>query len=378
MKNNLPKMYYTVNNKIFFNVYLAYYESFTSGQQIEFYCNDAEYDRLNWAVEPEQSLDELMSIHAHNLRNKHEKLVLLWSGGTDSHTIYNIFKQNNIHIDEIVVCFDDTDTEEGMPAHHVAWINNNHWDPTTEISTTLRMDTESKKLTVDSDNWIFENKPFLIKFSTSTCGDYLEKYLNDKYSGTNWTAVAGYEKPFVYFNNGNWYSRQHNKVLAGTIGLDYLECFYLDPIIHLKQSHLAKNALKKVKEHNGEKTNKLFHDNMVTNIKGSALEYRAWTAMIGRHKELTHGVSHSQKIYNSRTTNAFSTIPEDLDNAVLEPYLKEQLKNKNTVALDYINGLYNLKSEKLFVDYLNDNCLRERDRLLDTKIIWSKSYNLGP
>jgi hypothetical protein len=265
-----------------------------------------------------------------------------------------------------------------MPAHHVAWIKENHWDPTTIITTTLRLDTESKKLTVDSDNWIFDNKPFLVKFSTSFPEEHLGRYLKDKYAGTTWTAVGGFDKPFVYFKDGQWYTRQHNKVLAGLFGVDYIECFFLDPILHLKQSHLAKNALKKIKQRDESIATKLFHNNMNTNFKDSALEYLAWSTMIGRHKELTHGVSHEQKMSNKNATYQTSKILANIDNATLDPYLKYQLENKNPVALDYINGLYNLKSETLFVDYLNDNHLMNKDHLLSTKIIWSKSYNLGP
>ena len=372
------EMYYIVNNKIFLNIYLAYYESFQTGKQVEFYCKDDEYDKIDWTTEPEQSFDELMLAHAQYLRNKYEKIVLLWSGGTDSHTIYNIFKQGNIHIDEIIVCYENTDTEAGMPAHHVTWLQVNHWDPTTTISTELRLDTESKKITVNSDNWVFENKSFLVQFSTSVSGDQTGKYLNDKYSGYSWIAVAGFEKPMVHYDNGHWYTRQSNKILANVIGLDYLECFFLDPLLHLKQSHLAKKALKKIKEKNGKKVNKLFHDNMDTNIKDSALEYLAWTTMIGRHKELTRGVSHAQKIYYRNSLNSISNIPENFEDSTADLFLKAQLQNKNPVALDYVNGLYNLKSETLFVDYLKDNHLESRDSLLSNKIIWSKSYNLGP
>ena len=80
-------IHYLVNNKQFFNPYLARYESFKSGSPISFYCNDAENDLLDWTQEPPETFEKLMDQHAHNLRNKYERLVLAWSGGTDSHTI---------------------------------------------------------------------------------------------------------------------------------------------------------------------------------------------------------------------------------------------------------------------------------------------------
>ena len=94
-------IYYSVNNKQFSNEFLAQYESYKSGCSIKFYCNDDLYDNLNWLNEPEESMDVLMDIHALNLRQKYDYIILNWSGGTDSHTIYNVFKRNNIHIDEL-------------------------------------------------------------------------------------------------------------------------------------------------------------------------------------------------------------------------------------------------------------------------------------
>ena len=94
---------YLVNGKSFNNIYLALYESFKTRLEIKFYCYDHEYDQHDWTIEPETSLDQLMSEFAWRLRNRYERLILLWSGGTDSHTIYNIFRTNQIPIDEIIV-----------------------------------------------------------------------------------------------------------------------------------------------------------------------------------------------------------------------------------------------------------------------------------
>jgi hypothetical protein len=89
---------YCVAGQHYNNVYLALHQCWKTGTQLEFYCNDQVFDQYNWTTEPEQSFELLMDTHAANLRSKYQRLILLWSGGTDSHTIYNVFKRNNIHI----------------------------------------------------------------------------------------------------------------------------------------------------------------------------------------------------------------------------------------------------------------------------------------
>jgi hypothetical protein len=376
--NNLSyQFHYQVNDKIFFNLYLAYYESFKSGKKIEFYCKDDDYDQIDWSQEPEQSFDQLMDTHAQNLRNKYEKLILLWSGGTDSHTIYNVFKRNNLHIDEIAITYDDTGYEPHFPVSHVSWIMDNHWDPTTVISSFRRNDGNGKKLSINNDNWLFENKMTFLKFGNSLISDTTEQRLKDRYSGSRWAAIIGVEKPFIHFENGTWYTRQNNKIIDSVMGLDHTECFFLDPIIHLKQSHMAKRALKRFRQNKSIGVAQSFSDGPVSIGYGTAIEYLSWAKVVGRHDELYRGVSYTQKLYNGNFYRVYSHFTDNLDHATLEPYLKGMLQRQAPVALNYINGIHNLKSEKEFSKYIDNNHSQQPGNLLDTKIIWSKGYNLG-
>ena len=125
-------IYYSVNDKKFNNNYLAYYESYKTGKAITFHVHEELYDTLDWSKEPVESFELLMDIHAHRLRQKYNYLILNWSGGTDSHTIYNVFKRNNIHIDEIII--KASAHSAGFPEINHEWIQKNHWDPTTTIT----------------------------------------------------------------------------------------------------------------------------------------------------------------------------------------------------------------------------------------------------
>jgi hypothetical protein len=65
--------------------------------------NDDIFDRVDWTIEPQESITELYRQRAVQLREKYDYLILAYSGGSDSHTILQTFLRNNIKLDEIVV-----------------------------------------------------------------------------------------------------------------------------------------------------------------------------------------------------------------------------------------------------------------------------------
>ena len=68
---------------------------------ISLWFHDDLFSKLNWQEEPDLSLDALYKLQAETLRNKHDYLILMYSGGSDSHQVLRTFMKNNIHIDEI-------------------------------------------------------------------------------------------------------------------------------------------------------------------------------------------------------------------------------------------------------------------------------------
>jgi hypothetical protein len=370
---------YRVNNQTFNNVYLAHYESYKSGKPVSLYCFDHEYDQLDWTKEPELSFQDLMSAHALHLREKYERLIFMWSGGTDSHTIYNVFKRNNIHIDEIIIkYFTDSENYPQYPESHVNWIKANHYDPTTEITAWNEYDTNLRSLFISNEDWIFNNVGDLYKFGQSTICSSTVEMVERKHNGHNWGIVVGVEKPHVLFENGNYYSFSYDRELRSLMGYhDHYEFFYLNPIIHLKQSHLAKRALKKLKNHGDSREWGRMHNG---NRISGPLAYRAWSRSIGLDDELTIGSSYMQKKFNVRLNKIQlrpETSIEEFDLVNGDPVLLAQLKNQNPTAINYVKGLYNLRSDRGFYRFLNEQCLIEPDKVLNPKLIVSKPYNLG-
>jgi hypothetical protein len=68
---------------------------------IKFIFHDHIYEKIDWSHEPEFTLDELYRMRAQQLRDNFDHLILMYSGGSDSHQVLNTFMKNNIHLDEI-------------------------------------------------------------------------------------------------------------------------------------------------------------------------------------------------------------------------------------------------------------------------------------
>lgn len=78
-------------------------DAFLHKDPCQFYFHDKEFSKIDWVIEPKESLQELYKQKAEQLRQKYDYLILAYSGGHDSSNILETFYYNNIHIDEIVL-----------------------------------------------------------------------------------------------------------------------------------------------------------------------------------------------------------------------------------------------------------------------------------
>lgn len=369
---------YKVGSEYVNSIFLALHKSWKTGSAIELYCNDHEFDQYNWTVEPVQSLDVLMATHAQNLRNKYDRLILLYSGGTDSHTIYNIFKQNKIHLDEIIVKTDD-DTGSIFPKENLVWLQNNHWDPTTTITNYDNHDPFLRSLDVVDEDWVWKDQGDLLKYGMTSTSNGVKFLCEKNHSGTHWRAISGYEKPRLIYRNKHWYSRQMSVVIQALMGHNYVEHFFFEPLIAIKQSHLVKNAVKQLIA----TTQLPLYDNDWAEAKWPRTYegYRAWARACGRHDELNLGVSHFQKLTNealSETEINLGSNWKQLSNTH-DSRLQHDLSSGDKVALNYVKGFHNLTAEFGFQQFLQDNNWfnKSSNCFTSLKYIWSKEYDLG-
>jgi hypothetical protein len=78
---------------------------------VRFIFNDDVFEKEDWTAEPAEDIYELYAQRAIQLRKDYDYLVLMYSGGIDSHVMLKTFLENNIQIDEICT-FSNTDVEE--------------------------------------------------------------------------------------------------------------------------------------------------------------------------------------------------------------------------------------------------------------------------
>ena len=99
--------YFQVRDFKSFSKYEAWQYAYSNTipvSELHFNFNDERLSQLDWAVEPKESIEALYIKRARQLREKYDYLVLMYSGGIDSHVMLHTFLDNDIKIDEIIVC----------------------------------------------------------------------------------------------------------------------------------------------------------------------------------------------------------------------------------------------------------------------------------
>jgi hypothetical protein len=386
----IPPIHYRVNDKIIFNDLLAKYEAFTSGKPVEFYCYDDEYSALDWTKEPLESMKELMDRHAHALRAKYGRIVLCWSGGTDSHSIYHAFMRNNLHIDEIVY-WRGGDAEPWYSDLPIKWLQDNHTDPATKITVRNRFDPEAKKQLLTNEDWIFQNRTMIPKFAL-TMYDSLFDDCEQTHGHTSWCLINGHEQPRVFLKDGKYWATHSSINYLSVMGANNVECFFNEPLITLKQSHILKRTyqhLAKVGQYDQRSSN-LYqqYDEAFINQRPIIIKnknnttYTAWQNSLGRSTEAIPGQSYFQKTHE----NMFEHTPvniEKIDGSLSRSWdlgFDALLKQDNDIGKMFERGIKNLLLERNFCRHLDEQRNDRNISLIAKKtgyIVHSKKYCLG-
>lgn len=371
--------FYTVGNQSYNNLYLALYKAMETGQTVKFYLEETLYDQYNWTADPGSSLDDIMRDHAYNLRNKYDRLILLYSGGYDSHTAYNVFAKHRIHLDAIVT--GAAENNPFFPMENYEWVKRNHWDPDTEIRYYNSSDLSYKPMLKNPD-WIHEDTGHLVRYH-STSFNAIENMFEEKYSKYKWAYVTGLEKPRLVYRAGQWFSRQAAQVLEQGFGMPHIESFFLEPQVAIKQSHVLK---KNVKAHILKNKLPLYDGDWAEAKYGRDREgMHDWNLACGRISELNYGISQLQKAISEKVcglsdinTKGPWTDIELVSNE--SKFLIDDLKKDSIYAKNFLRGIYEIYNEPRLRRWLDDNNMfrdQRKNPLFDLKFIWSKEYNLG-
>lgn len=94
--------YYVVDDKIYNHKVNALEAASREGSHVAWHFNDEVYRSCDWKTPIQTNILELYRLRAQQLRERYDRLVLLFSGGADSTTILKAFLANGIHLDEII------------------------------------------------------------------------------------------------------------------------------------------------------------------------------------------------------------------------------------------------------------------------------------
>lgn len=209
--------YYTVGNKAFTDKLVAVLEASQTKEEVEWYFNNHIYDKIDWTIEPELSLDQYYKIRAQQIRDQYDYVIILCSGGGDSTNVVWSFLNNGIKVDEVVASapigglsqWTDTakDTSAGntmsetmlaqLPLMHE--IHSKYPDVKITIN-----DYFETLLDYQTDDWIFRCGEWIHPSSAARYD--LDKQLHIKLlaeQGKKIAIVYGIDKPVLYYDAGD-------------------------------------------------------------------------------------------------------------------------------------------------------------------------------
>ena len=249
--------YYSEDKKIFTSKLQALQYSKKNNKKISFYYYDDVWSKLNWHIEPPQTLDYYYKEHAQSIRDNYDYVILCYSGGYDSTNILETFHYNNIKLDKIIIVgafsqdsISSVDENHNGELYHNAYptIEKLGLSSITETFDYTKLFFDIKQLSVYNlgEQWFHEINGF---YSPHNWFWYdLEKYVVPNHMKDKKVAIIfGKDKPLI-LNNKVWFSDNtslsYGKGPDKTTNIHRIN-FYWEPkypFILLKQIHTIKKT----------------------------------------------------------------------------------------------------------------------------------------
>ena len=251
--------YIVDGNDPIYHIKLALERKRASNCNVQFKFHDELFTAINALGEPKQDLLDLYVQRVHQLRNKYDHLVLMYSGGADSHNILKCFEYADVKLDEIVSFVDSSykskDSKVSSEIYQVAIPEVKQYQEKypeckyrlleiRDVQTKLFNDPEFKfDLYKDL---AYQITPVSILHNHGL--HYIQEYHDMNAAGKRVGVIQGIEKPRLecvdnrwsfYFNDwSSWFGQKHYFRDFAT----YDEFFYWTPElpeIPIKQAHVA-------------------------------------------------------------------------------------------------------------------------------------------
>jgi hypothetical protein len=358
---------YYVGETIFTDKFQAASQAWKSNQPMHFNLFESAFDHVDWHKEPTMTWDQLLDIRASQIAAKNRPIVLHFSGGTDSYTIYRVFERNKIHLAALVFNFRGDEPEYAHLYQGVHdFLRKGIYDPHCKIilDNYNYSDKFNDIYKTSEWSWTTQERWAFGIYSGSGNGDekLCEKFGHDVIS------VVGTDKPRLKFTAQGVYSYQDDTPWLRHMKSNRLDSFFINPELpelHVKQSWLLKNYLQK----KYCVTNQCQNFSLV-NHQYDAKKFRwyEYSMACGRYGDLAN--SHVQHITNLSTK---LSLPDSgrINDAVytgMSSKVFDRLKGTKTMQ-NYISGLVDA-AEDSAGKYLG----MSSDNLLNIKSFYSKPY----
>lgn len=360
--------HYKVKDKIHFNKFQAYEDSIKNNSPLVFDLYESQFDQVSWD-EPQLTWDNLLDIRANQIAAKNKPIVLNFSGGTDSWTIYQVFKRNNIKIDILHLATGKDPLNNLIDKGTIDFLKNTNLDSEVVISEEIE---ENLNLYYSSPDWVWTKNGRMVfsnGLSETQQFEYRNHQFGKKYVRDDFIQIVGFDKPRLHFDGESFYSYQDDTTFLAAIDSDRICPFFVSgelPELHIKQSYiLAKHVLAKSKIDNKPID---YYNNIYDATKHDYYDY-AYKGC-GRFGEISKSVF--QKQFNRRTKLILDHNDIKLYKGKNLQMLTEGLKENKSYAKNYINGLIQLRNDPIL-----KTIFRDTENYFSFKDIHSKQYKLN-
>ena len=393
MYSQLHCGYYECNGKIFITRQDMFDDMYTNKQygKISYNFNDHVFKKLDWSIEPTQSLKELYVQRCQQLRDTYDYLILSYSGGADSHEILYTCLENNIFIDEIQIIhyekallnFNRADLMNDVAVSQLLEYEMvvvpqlkiiKEKSPNTKISLLDASDFIVDDITSNSYNFMgmgkYHTNATFVTQTTPYARNFFQIHYNNKYlNKTNKTGfIRGCEKPQLGINkNGDLFFAFTDVSMNGVRLIqkkDVDEMFTFEnffwspdaPFIPIKQSHVIKKALE---------TDKYFYEAFVAAQNRSFIKTKSESREHDQHQNFQR--SYNRMIYYHWDNRMF-VAPKHANESPEFNLVKMITRNSAQTALDALNEQNEFYFKKY--DYI-------RNKQLISKHIFGEPYVIG-
>jgi hypothetical protein len=362
-------MHYQVGNQTFTNKFLAASHAVKTSQDMHFNLHESVFDHADWSYEPTQSWDSLLDIRAQQIASKGRPIVLYFSGGTDSYTIYKVFERNNIHLDLIYMRRRLGTMDSAMHKRVLELLNKGVYDPTTKII--VRDDDESLFADAYSNpDWIW-TKNLRWQFGIGFAGDHVSnEYVSQELGRDDFIAVMGYEKPRILIDYNGVYSYQTDLAYFRQMEQPNTDCFYVSPELpelHIKQSYMLARFIRSLRPTDKAKDLKEFSLSVDNPNK---FDWDTYAVACGRYGDLSCS-GKVQSAWHNMSLRKPNGRFDGSEHTGLEIDWFKSLQGTKTFK-NYIDGLLSFRNDSVG-KFLETN----PNDLYSMRGFWSKLYRLN-